>query len=102
MLCFNTEMIVASLRFLLSELFWESKQWTMINRQSLCHNHTPACMFVVLSQGGCPPGSSKKAAAALAGTSKPRFKAMPVSFNFAVEKVLYLEAELLSALKEIK
>uniref|UniRef100_A0A383VPV0 Uncharacterized protein n=1 Tax=Tetradesmus obliquus TaxID=3088 RepID=A0A383VPV0_TETOB len=52
-------------------------------------------------KGGRPPGSSKRAAAALAGTSKPRFKAMPVSFNNAVEKVMYLEAELLSALKEI-
>jgi hypothetical protein len=38
----------------------------------------------------------------VAGTSKPRFKAMPVSFNNAVEKVLYWEAELLSALKDIK
>jgi hypothetical protein len=38
----------------------------------------------------------------VAGTSKPRFKAMPVSFNSAVEKILYLEAELLSALKAIK
>uniref|UniRef100_A0A383V3Q3 Uncharacterized protein n=1 Tax=Tetradesmus obliquus TaxID=3088 RepID=A0A383V3Q3_TETOB len=53
-------------------------------------------------KGGRPPGSSKRTAAALAGTSKPRFKAMPVSFNNAVEKVMYLEAELLSALKEIK
>ncbi|WIA36326.1 hypothetical protein OEZ86_007651 [Tetradesmus obliquus] len=52
-------------------------------------------------KGGRPPGSSKRAAAALAGTSKPRFKAMPVSFNNAVEKVMYLEAELLSALKEV-
>eukprot|EP00883_Tetradesmus_obliquus_P009030 jgi/Sobl393_1/19797/SZX59710.1 len=50
-------------------------------------------------KGGRPPGSSKRAAAALAGTSKPRFKAMPVSFNNAVEKVMFLEAELLSALK---
>ncbi|WIA35818.1 hypothetical protein OEZ86_004205 [Tetradesmus obliquus] len=52
-------------------------------------------------QGGRPPGSSKKAAAALAGTSKPQCKAMTVSFNNAVEKVLSLEAELLSALKDI-
>uniref|UniRef100_A0A383VW58 Uncharacterized protein n=1 Tax=Tetradesmus obliquus TaxID=3088 RepID=A0A383VW58_TETOB len=52
-------------------------------------------------KGGRPPGSSKKAAAALAGTSKPQFKAMTVSFNNAVEKVLSLEAELLSALKDI-
>jgi hypothetical protein len=69
------------------------------------HHSMPACVFVVLSQGGRPPGSSKKAAAAAAalpGTSKPQFKAMPVSFNNAVEKVLYLEAELLSALKDIK
>jgi hypothetical protein len=66
------------------------------------HHSMPACVFVVLSQGGRPPGSSKKAAAALAGTSKPQFKAMPVSSNNAVEKVLYLEAELLSALKDIK
>jgi hypothetical protein len=58
--------------------------------------------FVVLSQGGRPPGSSKKAAAAVAGSSKPRFKAMPGSFNFAVEKLLHLEVELLSALREIK
>jgi hypothetical protein len=74
----------------------------MISRQCLCHHSTPACAFVVLSQGGRPPGSTKKAAAAVAGTSKPRFKAMPVSFNNAVEKVLYWEAELLSALKDIK
>jgi hypothetical protein len=38
----------------------------------------------------------------VAGASKPRFKAMPVSFNFAVEKILHLEVELLSALREIK
>jgi hypothetical protein len=56
---------------------------------------------LVLLQGGQPPGSSKKAAAAVAGTSKPRFKAMPVTFNFVVEKVLYLQAELLSALVQI-
>ncbi|WIA32697.1 hypothetical protein OEZ86_005884 [Tetradesmus obliquus] len=52
-------------------------------------------------KGGRPPGSSKKAAAAVAGTSKPQFKAMPVTFNFAVGKVLYLQAELLSALAQI-
>jgi hypothetical protein len=57
----------------------------------------------VLWQGGRPGSSSKKAAAAAAAdTSKPRFKAMPVSFNNAVEKVLSLEAELLSALVEIE
>jgi hypothetical protein len=56
---------------------------------------------VVHSTDSCR-NCSKKAAAALAGTSKPQFKAMPVSFNNAVEKVLYLEAELLSALKHIK
>jgi formylmethanofuran dehydrogenase subunit D len=38
----------------------------------------------------------------VAGTSKPQYKAMPVSFNNTVEKVLSLEAELLSALKDIK
>lgn len=63
----------------------------------LCHHHTSACVLVLL-QGGQPPGSSKKAAAAVAGTAKPRFKAMPVTFNFAVEKVLHLQAELLSVL----
>lgn len=68
----------------------------------LCHHSKPACAFVVLLQGGRPPGSTKKAAAAVAGTSKPRFKATPVSFNNAVEKVLYWEAELLSALKDIR
>jgi hypothetical protein len=57
---------------------------------------------LVLLQGGRPPGSSKKAAAAVAGTSKPQFKAMPVTFNFAVGKVLYLQAELLSALAQIE
>jgi hypothetical protein len=59
------------------------------------------CVCVLL-QGGRPPGSSKKAAAAVAATSKPQYKAMPVSFNNTVEKVLSLEAELLSALKDIK
>jgi hypothetical protein len=87
---------------LLLPLLLLSQQQTMISRQCLCYHNMPACAFVVLSQGGRPPGSTKKAAAAVAGTSKPRFKAMPVSFNNAAEKVLYWEAELLSALKDIK
>jgi formylmethanofuran dehydrogenase subunit D len=57
---------------------------------------------LVLLQGGRLPGSSKKAAAAVAGTSKPRFKSMPATINVAVEKVLYLQAELLSALVQIE
>jgi hypothetical protein len=71
------------------------------NMERLCHHRTSACVLVLL-QGGRPPGSSKKAAAAVAGTSKPQFKAMPVTFNFAVGKVLYLQAELLSALAQIE
>jgi hypothetical protein len=67
----------------------------------LCHHHMAACVLVLL-QGGRPPGTSKKAAAAVAGTSKPRFKAMPVTFNNAVEKLLYWQAELLSALVQIE
>jgi hypothetical protein len=87
---------------LLSELLWGEQATDSDYLPKSSHHSMPACVFVVLSQGGRPPGRSKKAAAALAGTSKPQYKAMPVSFNSAVEKVLYLEAELLSALKDTK
>ena len=88
--------------FCLQNLFGGKQATDSAYLPEFSHRSMPACVFLVLSQGGRPPGSSKKAAAALAGTSKPQFKAMTVSFNNAVEKVLSLEAELLSALKDIK
>ena len=58
-------------------------------------------------QGGRPAGGKKvrvvnTAAGAAAEARKPQYRAMPITFNNAVEKLLYWEEQLLSALVKLE